>query len=326
MNLYDMADLCTPWCLHVAATLEIAEKIAAGTDRISDLARAAGCDREALHEMLGHLVGKGVFEEPEPGRFALNDLAKQLLEPAMHVGLDLDGIGGRMAHIWSTMLAYVQTGRTAFAQVFGRPFWEDLEANPKVAESFDALIGIVGHGTPDPRFPLTIGWEKVRRVVDVGGGTGAMLAEVLRAHPHVRGTLVDVPRTVARAAPVLEAAGVSDRATVAGQSFFDALPAGADVYLVRGVLNDWPDAEATTILRRCAEAAGPDGRVVVLKSLRADRSPRTLGVEMLLCGGRSRTLEELRGIAHEAGLVLLGSGRQEAGHFWAEFGRSVRAQ
>src|SRR5581483_11989770 len=101
------------------------------------------------------------------------------------------------------------------------------------------------------------GWASVRTVADIGGGTGAVLAEIVRAHPGVRGILVDLPRTVERSAAVFEAAGVADRAQAVGQSFFDTLPAGADVYLIHRVLNDWPDSEAAAILRRCAEAARP---------------------------------------------------------------------
>jgi len=80
-----------------------------------------------------------------------------------------------------------------------------------------------------------------------------MLAEILRARPRIQGTLVDLPRTVARSGETFRSAGVADRVTTIGQSFFDTLPAGADLYLLRGVLNDWPDREATAILSRCAE-------------------------------------------------------------------------
>jgi SAM-dependent methyltransferase len=223
-----------------------------------------------------------------------------------------------MAHAWGTLLTYVRTGAPAYHEVFGRPFWEDLDAHPDVAGSFDALIGLVGHGTPDPEFQITGGWGSVRSVVDVGGGTGAMLAEILRRWPEVRGTLVDLPRTVARAAETFRAAGVAGRVTAVGQSFFDPLPAGADLYLLRGVLNDWPDREATAILRRCAEAARPAGRVVVLKGVGPDDAPRGLMIEMVLVGGKHRTVTEFRELARAAGLEVVAAGRQPSGYFVVE--------
>ncbi len=70
-----------------------------------------------------------------------------------------------------------------------------------------------------------------------------MLTELLRERPGLEATLVDLPGTVARADGPF--------ATV-GQSFFDPLPAGADLYLLRSVLNDWPDEETDAILRNVA--------------------------------------------------------------------------
>ena len=109
-----LTDLRTPWCIHVAATLRIAEHVAAGTTEIGALAEAAHCDRDALHRVLTQLAQEGVFEEPTPGVFALNEVARCLLDPAQRIGLDLDGIGGRMAHAWGTLLGYVRTGEPAY--------------------------------------------------------------------------------------------------------------------------------------------------------------------------------------------------------------------
>jgi SAM-dependent methyltransferase len=317
-DLEALSDLRTPWCLHVVVTLRIAERIAAGVSDIDGLATAAGCDAGVLHGVLHHLVGKGVFTEPASGQFGLNEAARRLTDPATRLGLDLEGIGGRMAHAWGTLLTYTRTGRPAYDQVFGRPFWEDLDAHPEVAASFDALMGPLGHGPPNPHFEISGGWEAVRSVVDVGGGAGAMLAALLQARPQLRGILVDFPKTVARAAETFAAAGVADRVTTVGQSFFDPLPAGADLYLLKKVLNDWPDRETAAILRRCAEAARPAGRVVVLGGvLPADGAPR-LDPDMIVAGGKSNTVAEFRELARAAGLEVIAAGQQPSGYFVVE--------
>src|SRR5215510_5012964 len=307
MNLDALTDLRTPWCIHTVATLRVADHIAAGIVEINDLGAAAGCDPRVLHAVLTHLVSKGVFEETAPGGFTLNEAGRQL-QGAAHF-LDLDGIGGRMARAWSTLLDYVRTGRPAYAAQFGLPFWEDLAVHPDVSADFDALMSPAGHGAPDATFEVLGGWDAVRSVVDVGGGTGAMLAEILRTRPWVRGTLVDLPGTVARAAATFAAAGVADRVDAVGQSFFDPLPAGADVYLLRKVLNDWPDAETEAILRRCAEAARPGGQVVVMGGILPDGAQPRLEIEMLLLGGRSDTIDEFRERARRAGLKMVAPGQ-----------------
>jgi hypothetical protein len=314
MDLWTLSDLCTPWCVYVAATLRIADHIEAGKTRIAELAVAAGADRDALYRMLRHLVSMGVFEEPVHGEFALNDLARGFLDPSIRLGLDLNGIGGRMAHAWGTLLSAVRSGKPAYHEVFGAGFWEDLDAHPEIAVSFDELMGPAGHGPPDPNVLIDpADWESIRTVVDVGGGTGSLLAEILRMRPAVRGTLVDLPRPVAKSGEVFRAAGVADRATAVTQSFFDPLPAGAELYILKSVLSDWPDAEATAILRRCAEAARPAGRVVVFTGVTPgeDVSPELL--MLVLVGGRGRTFEEFGQMAREAGLAVRASGRQASG-------------
>jgi SAM-dependent methyltransferase len=319
-NLWELSDLSTPWCVHVVATLRVADHLAAGKTRIDELAAASGAHAGSLHRVLRHLVSKGVFEEPSPGQFALNEVARGLQDSPLRLGLDLDSFGGRMAHAWSTLLSAVRTGAPAYHEAFGRPFWEDLQAHPEIGASFDALMGPGGHGTPDPDVLITGDWASVRTVVDVGGGTGSLLAEILRARPGVRGTLVDLPPTVARSAEVFSAAGVVDRVTTSAQSFFDPLPPGADLYLLKSVLADWPDREAGVILRRCADAARPAGRVLVLSGVSPDEpgAPSPALLMMVLVGGTERSLSEFRELARAAGLDVHAARRQASGRFVVE--------
>jgi hypothetical protein len=319
VDLWALSDLATPWSLRVAVTLGVAEHMAQGVTEVGDLARKVGCHGESLARVLRHLAGKGLFDEPAENRFTLNEASRIFLEPGpLRGGLNLDGHGGRIAGAWTGLLEAVRTGRPTYGSVYGLPFWEDLDAHPGLADSYDAMM-VEGRHVPDPAILVHDDWEDVGHVVDVGGGTGAMLAGILRAHPGVRGTLVDLPRTVARSAEILGPAGVADRVTVSPQSFFEPLPAGADVYLIQSVLLDWPDEEATRLLRRCAEAAAPHGRVVVVGGVSADRAAGRGGLLlMVMTGGRPRSLEEFRVLAAEAGLTVSAHGEGPSGHFIIE--------
>lgn len=319
MDLLTLSDLCTPWCVHVVATLRIAEHMESGATKIADLARVAKCDADSLARVLRHLVNKGVFEEPSPGEFRLNENARLLLDPISR-WLDLDGFGGRMAQAWGTLLSAVRTGKPAYDSVFGLPYWDDLAAHPKIAEDFDELMGPAGHGVPDPDVLIDGDWDSIRTVVDVGGGTGTLLAEVLRAHPHLRGILVDMPRAVKQSSKTFEQAGVADRVTAAAQSFFDPLPSGADLYMLKSVLSDWPDAEAKIILGRCAEAARPAGRIVLVNGVSPDGpgSPDPNLLMMVLVGGKERSLTEFHELARSAGLTVTKSASQSSGRFLVE--------
>jgi len=298
-------------------TLHIPQLIKDGHHDIADLAAKAGCGATTLRYVMDHVTSKGVFRQDGAGRFEFNAAAEALVQQSRH--LDLDGIGGRFAQVWGTLLSFVRTGRPAYSEAFGRPFWADLAAHPELARSFDALLAQpLEHGISDSDFEISGGWESIRTVVDVGGGAGTFLAELLRQHTGARGVLIDLPASVARAAAALDAAGVGSRATTVAQSFFDPLPAGADLYLLRRVLTDWPDEETVRILQRCAEAARPSGRVVVIGGVSPDDAPRSLDVEMLMVGGGKNTISEFRLLARAAGLDVTSAQRQPPAKFVIE--------
>lgn len=317
-NIWDLADLETPWSLLVVGTLRIADRVAAGTRDIPSLARETQADEDALRRVLLHLVKRGVFAETQPDQLELTPLSRQLV--GRSAGFDLGGIGGRMAGAYATLLDVVQTGRPAYAREFGRGFWDDLAANPPLSASFDEMMGPGGHATPSPDILLDGDWGGVGSVVDVGGGTGSLLAQVLRAHPTLRGTLVDRPDTIERARELLGRAGVLSRITFAAQSFFDPLPAGADLYVVRHVLNDWPDREKVSILRRCAGALDGRGRVVVVGGVVPDaearRHPNLL--MLVLFGGGDAALSRFHELAREAGLEVRSAGHAPGGDYVVE--------
>jgi SAM-dependent methyltransferase len=306
-----LIDLVTPMALRVAATLRLADFMpddgtGAGTI-VGDLAERASADPEALARMLRHLVAHGVFTEPRPGQFAANQIAAMLRtgQPGA-LWLDLNGFGGRMDLAFTGLAHTVRTGEPAWEQVFGQPFWDYLDANPAISASFDATMAVdAGNVAVADRYD----WTTVRHVADIGGGTGTLIAEVLRRNPRLRGTLADLPETAARARQHLARLGLDGRCDVVGQSFFDPLPAGADAYLLSRVIHDWDDAAATAILRRCAEAAGSTGRVLVIESHGEPGGDPAGFAEMnlrmlVLTGGRERTIDDYSSLAADAGLQV----------------------
>ena len=309
--LAPLMDLVTPMALRVAATLRLADFMPDdGTGDgavLKNLAARAGADPEALARMLRHLVAHGVFTEPRPGQFAANRTAALLRtgEPAA-VWLNLDGFGGQMDLAFTGLAHTVRTGEPAWEQVFGQPFWDWLDANPAMSASFDATMAVDAGNSP---VADGYDWTAVRHVADIGGGTGTLIAEILRRHPRLRGTVADLPETAARARGYLEELGLDDRCEVVGQSFFDPLPPGADAYLLNRVIHDWDDSAATAILRRCAEAAGRTGRVLVIESHGASGGDSAAFAEMnlrmlVLAGGRERTIDDYSALAAGAGLQV----------------------
>jgi O-methyltransferase len=326
-RLRALSDLVTPYAIRVAATLRLADLIEAGVRRPAELGERCGADPAALERLLRHLVAKGVFAQPEPGVFALTDLSRLLLTDGRHGGmtpwLDMAGGLGRSDVALSGLLQVARTGRPVFEDMFGRTFWEDLEADPERSRAFDALMAVQVSLVAD-EVATAYDWSGVRHVVDVGGGTGTLLAAVLSKYPALLGTLVELPATVEMGRRNLTEAGVGDRCAFAAGSFFDPLPSDGDVYVLSRVLHDWTDNEATAILRRCAEAAGSTGRVLVIEQLVAGQgaSPMTTALDLRMLavfGGQERSLDAYRALAADAGLALRANIVTKSGRSILEF-------
>jgi hypothetical protein len=316
--LMQLADLMAPMAVRTAATLRLADHIAEGTTRLADLARAAEVDADALRRLLRFLIARGVFAETEPGTYALTDLAGLLRDdhPArLRARFDLNGPVGRGDLSFTYLLNTVRTGGPSFAEMYGRSFWEDLNADhERVAEFARMQAANVAQSGIEREYD----WADAKHVVDVGGGNGELISQVLTAHPHLRGTVVELPTTAESARMALAESGLSDQCSVVAGTFFDPLPKDADVYMLSKILHDWGDEGATAILRRCAEAAGPGGRVLILEMVFAggqnDPQFTYLDLHMLVYfGGKERTLEEYGELADAAGMDVRRVGKGKWG-------------
>jgi hypothetical protein len=301
-----MADLATPMAVRVAATLRIADHIAGGRRTAPELAEASGADAGTLDRVLRHLVTVGLLRRDGPDGYALTGRGQALRDdhPAgLRAMLDLERAIGRADLSFVQLLHTVRTGEPAFPAQFGRSFWDDLAADPARSASFDEQMAADVTAWA-PGIVAAHDWGSLGHLIDVGGGNGALLAALLRRHPELRGTVLDLPGAAEAARRALAAAGLADRGDAVAGSFFDPLPPGAGGYLLCAILHDWDDRAARAILRRCAEAAGPGGRVFVVEKLVTEADARTeMDLRVLAYfGGRERDLDQLSALAAAAGL------------------------
>ncbi len=295
------ADLITPMAIRVAATLRLADHIAAGKRSADELALAAGADPDGVERLMRHLVEEGVFGEG----YSLGPQGGDLLEGSgLRGSLDAESALGRGDLAFVQLEHSVRTGQPAYPAVWGRSFWDDA-ADPARAAGYDGHMGHdAGRWATDVL--AACDWSRFGYVVDVGGGDGTLLAALLAAHPGMRGVVVEQPATAERAQANLAAFG--DRAEAVAADFFGSLPAGADAYLLCAVLHDWPDDDAARILGQCATAAGEDARILVVEQTGpGGHAPSTaMDLRMLvLFGGRERTAGAIAALAATVGLDLV---------------------
>jgi hypothetical protein len=160
-------------------------------------------------------------------------------------------------------------------------------------------------------------------VVDVGGGRGALLAALLKAHPSLEGVLFDQEHVVVDAEALFESAGVADRCRIVGGSFFQSVPPGGDAYVLKSIVHDWEDEEALAILQTCRSAMGDDAVLLLLERdlglPNAAPAAKLSDLNMLVApGGRERTVEEYAALFDRSGLRLAGSTPTPSGHLVIE--------
>lgn len=309
-EMWGLSDLVTPIALRVAASLRIADHVASGVTSVGELAEATGTNPDALGRLLRYLATVGVLDETVDGAIVLTERGRVLGSDhpsRLHAWLDLAGFGGRLDRTMVELLEAVRTGGPVHDVVHGLPFWDDLAAHPDVAQSFDRLMGDQISASV-PHIVRRYDWAEVHSVVDVGGGTGTLLAALAEANPQLRGVVVDLPGPAAAAAQRFAGSGLEDRCRAQPGSFFDPLPPGADAYVLATVLHDWNDADATRILANCRRAAAPGGRIVIIDNVADDQNPSAVAAMdlrmLVLFGGRERNLEDYEDLVSASGLTV----------------------
>lgn len=310
-DLRPVADLVLPFAIRTVATLRVADVVKDGPVPLRDLAQQCGALADPLGRVMRHLVNNGIFVEPERGVFGPNAASETLQNdhPSdIREFLDLDGAAGRADLAFAELITQVRGVAPAYITVFNTPFWDDLAANPTLAQSFDDQMETKTRWLA-PAVAAAYDWNKFTHIADVGGGKGVLLAEILRTHPWLRGTLVDLPRPAEAATAFLHEQGLSDRADVVAASFFDSLPESAGAYVLCDVLGDWDDDDAVRLLTRCSEAAGAHDRILIIEMVPDGSDDPAAFTEMdirmmVYAGGRMRDVAATRSIAEAANLLI----------------------
>jgi hypothetical protein len=274
--------------LAITADLGIADALADGPRSVEELAREAGADRDTLHRILRALASDGVFAEVAPGVYRNTEASEGLRR-----GTRWHDFAHLFGGVWHRALGELTaTGEPTFERFHGTDFWSWLGDHQDERGAFDRAMS--GSWAWKVDQVASADWRGDELVVDVGGGNGALLVELLRRRPSLRGVVFDLPETTR------DEAALGGRIEFVAGSFFERVPPG-DVYVLSTILHDWDDDRAGQILRAIRAAAPDDARLLVVDAVvppgNEPHGAKFLDLLMLaLFGGRERDEAQWRAL------------------------------
>jgi SAM-dependent methyltransferase len=297
--------------VYAAARLGLADLLAAGPRTVEELALATGTHGRSLHRLLRALASQGVLTEAEPRRFALTPLGAALRSdaPGAARATIMTLAGDWQWKAWDHFLYSLQTGMPGMGRAHGMGVFQYLATHPEDGARFnEAMVGL--YGSVGSAVVSAYDFSRCQAVVDLGGGTGLLLAEILRAHENGRGILFERPEVIPQARRTIEAANLSARCRVVEGDFFTSVPAGHDTYLLSHVLHDWTDERALAILRNCRDAIANQGRLLIIEAVLppGDMPHHSKLIDLVMLtvtGGVERSAEEYASLLAAAGFRLL---------------------
>jgi hypothetical protein len=300
--------------LMVAVELGIADQLEAGPRTAEELAVSVGAYPDALDRLLAFLVSAGLLGRSKDGRYKNNAVSSTLRKDHPRSPRDWVLFAGAdwMWDVWNQLGHSVRTGESGMVKAHGAPFFDYISSShPAAGEEFTRALAFFSR-FQSPIIAAKYDFSAVDRLCDVGGGSGTLLAEVLKVHANVHGVLFETPEVLAAARQNLATQGVVDRCELVGGDFLESVPAGIDHYLLQFVLHDWSDDSCATILGNVKTAMPPDGKVLVIEAVLEEngRDPWTLRATDLLMlvltgSGRERTREEFAALFERTGFRLV---------------------
>lgn len=298
--------------VSVAAKLGVADLLAEMPRTAGEIAAKTDTHEPSLYRVLRLLASAGVFAETGDGKFVLTPIAEPLRSDAPNSMRDVAIMQGEKWN-WSNygeLRHSVSTGETAQRKAHGMELFEFLAGNPEDEKMFSrAMVNL--SSSVVPAIVEAYDFSDAALVVDIAGGHGSLLAGILKANSRVRGVLFDQPVVASGAVEALRNADLGERVEIVPGDFFESVPAGGDVYLLKHIIHDWDDDRSVKILQNIHAAMQPDSKVLIIEMVVPDGnvpSPaKVMDVQMLVAtGGKERTEGEYRKLFKSSGFRLSG--------------------
>ncbi|MDP1622163.1 MAG: methyltransferase [Bacteroidales bacterium] len=296
--------------IYAAAKLNLADLLKNGPKRVDDLAQETGSNPDALYRLLRVLASIKIFRESSDRLFEMTPAAETLLSdhPASVRPFALLVGDPIWREPWGDIMYSLKTGEDSFKHVYEMNFFDYLDEHKDKSALFNSWMTRVSNMNC-PVIAASYPFSRFKRIVDVGGGHGSLLAHILKKHPGPDGVLFDLPAVVESATEIDES--IASRCEKTGGSFFDFVPGGGDLYILQQIIHDWEDELAIKILSNCRDAMTKDDKILVIDAVIKPGNQRDMSkfidLQMLLInkGGRERTAKEFKELFQKSGFQIL---------------------
>jgi len=296
--------------LYVAAKLDIASVLKGGPLTAMEISERLGADAPSLSRIMRALASQGIFRQTSGGRFTLNGMSKALLDEKGSLRfMILHHLGPVNWNLMSNLEYAVRNGTDAFTDKYGKGIYEFLRDHPEEYALFDKSmsnlsdlgLGPILHAYDFSRFSM---------IVDIGGGEGFLLANILQNNPVCRGVLFDTPEALEKAPEMVGRYQVEERVSIVPGNFFNSVPASGDLYILKNIIHNWGDEQSTDLLMKIRQAILPGGFFLIIEMVvppgNQPSLAKLLDIQMMatLPGGKERTAGEYHALLEKSGFAL----------------------
>ena len=293
--------------ISLAAKLNIADRLKDGAQTAEQLAHDTEIPLPRFIRLMRTLVEMGLFEETEDNRYRCTKMGTllQVESPNSVRHLAINVSSDRAYQTWPHLLTGLQTGKSVFKGVLGESAYSYLQKNPEDSGIFQAAMGDVSRLEGNAIVEV-YDFSECRKVVDVGGGQGGLLAAILRRFPDPQGLLFDLPSATEGAKVILGSDELGGRCEIVSGNFLESVPAGGDLYILKRVMMDRTDEDAHTLLSNIKHAMEHNGRLLIFDPDYQTLWGKILDLMILMSNvGRRRTEQEMTEVLEEAGFELV---------------------
>lgn len=292
-----------PNALHAVARLNIADQLVDGAKSVDEISAELKLDAFSLLRVMRLLAQYNIFTMDDDNRFSLNQISKLLLSKSQDSVRDLMVFVHDILNQSSIALEHtIKTGEPGCQKVFGQDFFSLLASDKTLEDRFGK--GMANYSeTEEEILSQAFSFSDFSTIIDVGGGQGGLLSQILTRHPNTQGILADQDKVIENPKYIVENQ-LQPRCQTVACDFFQSVPPKGELYLMKRIIHDWDNEKSLLILNNVANAMPDHSKLLIIDSVINQDTPKFKYVEdvllMSILGGKERTEDDFRSLIHQS--------------------------